>query len=610
MRTLTDGSTADPSSVIYNRCTINLEDQAVSFEEVPCQNVEDILGGFGRSFQMLAKRSIEDAYVPDNPLIVNTGVLTGSNVMTAMRTYFSGYSPLKKSDKGLPAAMWAASSGKFGAKLKWTGIDEIVFEGCSKAPVYAVVSHEDGVPGIEFKSAEELAGLTTHEKIMALHEIYPDGHFAAIGPAGENYRNVTMGAIALSTENQLKTKEDKCRFAGRGGLGNLMGYKNLFAIVVCGKDRVPAMTPEIRDVNRDLIKGETSKKFSPIEKGGGGGTWALYDSLGAFGAVPEYNFRPRGEGDTEKLSRESVEKRLNTKAEGCYRCGVRCHSNIFERDEDGSSGEFLAKFDFEPLNLLGTNIGIHDGWQAAKLVQICDNMGMDAISLGTTISYILDYNSRHPEAPILDGVSFGDYEKIHALIEKTGREACPEIGQGVKRISQQLGETSYAMHVKGLELPAYLPETNPGYAFAIAGGHMSMFTHMNIYRDGKTDLDYWVNAITNVGLYQVGMDMIGVCKFVGIFVNHDIMVRGINGANGLCLTAEEITAAVRRSYLRGLALELRQGYSDDEYSLPSQIFEFDNDNVNLPKFITPEFFAALKERVWQVFKPEMEGLLN
>jgi len=139
---------------------------------------------------------------------------------------------------------------------------------------------------------------------------------------------------------------------------------------------------------------------------------------------------------------------------------------------------------------------------------------------------------------------------------------------------------------------------------------MSMFTHMNIYRDGKTDLDYWVNAITNVGLYQVGMDMIGVCKFVGIFVNHDIMVRGINGANGLCLSAEEITAAVRRSYLRGLALELRQGYSDEEYALPSQIFEGDNENIALPKFITPEFFAELKSRVWQVFKPEMEGLLS
>lgn len=219
MRTLADGLTAEPGSVLYNRCTIDLADLSVSFEEVPCRNVEDVLGGFGRSFQLLAKRNIQDAYVPDNPLIVNTGVLTGSNVMTAMRTYFSGYSPLKKSDKGLPAAMWAASSGKFGAKLKWTGLDEIIFEGRSATPVYAVVSHEEGVPSIAFKPADDLAGLTTHEKIMALHELYPDGHFAAIGPAGENYQNVTMGAIALSTENQLKSKEDKCRFAGRGGLG-------------------------------------------------------------------------------------------------------------------------------------------------------------------------------------------------------------------------------------------------------------------------------------------------------------------------------------------------------------------------------------------------------
>jgi aldehyde:ferredoxin oxidoreductase len=133
---------------------------------------------------------------------------------------------------------------------------------------------------------------------------------------------------------------------------------------------------------------------------------------------------------------------------------------------------------------------------------------------------------------------------------------------------------------------------------------------MNIYRDGKTDLDYWTNAITNVGLYQVGMDMIGVCKFVGIFVNHDIVVRAINGANDLCLSAEEITAAVRRSYLRGLALERRQGYTDEEYTLPAQAFEYQNENVHLPKFVTPEFFAELKQRVWKVFEPEMEGLLN
>ena len=610
MRTLTDGLTSDPSTVLYNRCTVNLDNQSVVFKEVPCQNLEDVLGGFGRSFQMLAERTIEDAYTPDNPLIVNTGILTGSNVMTAMRTYFSGYSPLKKSNKGLPAAMWSAASGKFGCKLKWSGIDEIVFEGCSKVPVYVVVSHEGGVPRVEFKPANDLIGLTTHEKIMALHDIYADGHFAVIGPAGEHYQDVYMGGVALSTENQLKSKEGKSRFAGRGGLGSLMGYKNLLAIVAHGRDRIPPMVPGVRDMNRNLIKGGTSTKFQPLKNGGGGGTWALYDTMGVFNAVPEYNFRPAGKKDFEALRRVNVEKTLSTNSEGCFRCAVRCHNNIHERNEDGSQGKFISKFDFEPLNLLGTNIGIHDGYQAAKLIQTCDEMGMDAISLGTTLSYVLDYNSRHPDVPILNGINFGEFEKILELIEQTGRGSCPKVGQGVKKLSIDLAETSYAMHVKGLELPAYLPETNPGYAFAIAGGHMSMFTHMNIYWDGKTDLDSWVEAITQAGLYQVGMDMIGVCKFVGIPVNHELIIKGINESSGLSVTTGEVTAAVRRAYLRGLALELRQGYEDEEYTLPAQVFESPNNNVNLPQFVTPEFFAELKTRVWKIFKPEMEGLLG
>jgi len=178
------------------------------------------------------------------------------------------------------------------------------------------------------------------------------------------------------------------------------------------------------------------------------------------------------------------------------------------------------------------------------------------------------------------------------------------------RLSQQLGETAYAMQVKGLELPAYLPETNPGYAFAIAGGHMSMFTHMNLIREGITDLDYWVNAITRVGLYQVGQDMLGMCKFIGMGVDHELIPEAIKQTVGIDISCEDLVAAVRRAYLRGLALERRQGYADEDYTLPGQVFEGPNPNVTLPSFVTSEFFEQLKARVWEVFEPEMQGLLE
>jgi aldehyde:ferredoxin oxidoreductase len=602
---------AEPGKILYRRAVVDLRSGAIRMADVPCRNFEDVLGGFGRSFQDLALRRITDAYSEDNPLIVNTGLLTGSTAMTGMRTYFSGYSPIKESKAGLPAAMWSAGSGKFGAKLKWTGLDELVFEKRSDKPVYALIREGEGGATVELKDAAHLLGLTTHEKIMALQQVYTGAHFAAIGPAGENWRQVTMGAVALSTENQLGSKEDKCRFAGRGGMGSLMGYKNLLALVAQSSDKLGPITPEVKKVNLNVIHGGGSARLQPISRGGGGGTWAAYDVMQAFHAVPINNFRPQGNALPEKLFRENVEKEYEIKSQACWRCGITCHNNIHERSADGKAGRFLAKFDYEPLNLLGTNIGLHEAGQAAQLIHLADNYGMDAISLGVTIAYVLSYNERHPQRPLLNGATFGDFARIRELVEQTGRGQRPEVGHGSKRLSEQTGEASYAYHVKGLELPAYLPETNPGYAWAIAGGHMSMGTYGVLIREGKADLESWVRAITEEKLQIVGFDMIGLCKFFDIAkgICTEMVVDCLKSEIGLEVTTADLRAAVRRAFLRGLALELRQGYGKEEYTLPAEVFENPNENIKLPRIATPEFFQELSARVWAVFEPELPGLL-
>ena len=612
MKFLTTDPSAEPSSVLYQRCTIDLRTGRQQMEELPCRNLEDVLGGFGRSFQDLAERKIETAYCDENPLIVNTGLLTGSSAMTGMRTYFSGYSPIKGSKVGLPAAMWSTGSGKFGAKFKWTGLDELIFENRSEQPVYAVIKESEAGPSVELKPAGLLIGLSTHDKIMALQKDYPDAHFAAIGQAGENWQNNYMGAIALSTENQLKEQEDKCRFAGRGGMGSLMGYKNILALVAQSNDKLKPLTEAVKKVNVNVVKGGGSARIQPISRGGGGGTWAAYDVLQEFHAVPVNNFRPQGNALPEKLFRENVEKEYDIKSQACYRCGITCHNNISEKNADGSKGEFLAKFDYEPLNLLSTNVGVHDAGQAARLIQLGDNYGMDAISLGVTISYALSYNERHPQATILNGATFGDYEKIRELIIQAGEGALPEIGQGSMRLSQSLNETSYAYHVKGLEIAAYQPETNPGYAWAIAGGHMSMGTYGLLTREGKSDLDSWVKGITEDKLHIVGFDMIGLCKFFDIAkgIGTQMVVDCLKSEFGLDVSIDNLRFAVRRAFLRGLALELRQGYSKAEFCLPAEVFENPNQNIKLPNITSPEFIEKLEKRVWEIFEPELEGLLN
>jgi aldehyde:ferredoxin oxidoreductase len=584
----------------------------MSYEDVPCRNLEDVLGGFGRSFQILAERKIARAYCEENPLIVNTGLLTGSSAMTGMRTYFSGYSPIKGSRKGLPAAMWSTGSGNFGNKFKWTGLDELIFENCSPVPVYALLSESPDGPRVSLQPADHLVGLSTHEKIMTLQQEYRDAHFAVIGQAGEQWENVYFGAVALSTDNQLKSGEDKMRFAGRGGMGSLMGYKNLLAIVAQSSDKIKPVSAAVKNVNINVVKGGGSARLQPISRGGGGGTWAAYDVLQVFNAVPMNNFRPQGNDLPKKLFRENVEKQFKIKSEACFRCGITCHNNVHAARADGTAGEFLAKFDYEPLNLLGSNIGIHDAAQAARLIHLCDNAGMDSISLGVTVSYVLAYNERHADKPLLNGAVFGDFAKIEALIRQTADGKLPEIGMGAMRLAGLTGETSYAYHVKGLELPAYQPETNPGYAWAIAGGHMSMGTYGLLTREGKADMESWVQGITSTKLQIVGFDMIGLCKFFDISkgIATEMVVACLKSEFNLDVTVESLSAAVRRAFLRGLALELRQGYEKSEFTLPAEVWENPNPVIKLPNITSPEFMAELQTRVWDIFEPELAGLLS
>lgn len=611
MRTLTKRPAEHPELVLYRRCTVDLGTGATRIEELPCRNLEEVLGGFGRSFQLLAEREIATAYCEENPLVVNVGLLTGTAAMTGLRTYFSAYSPLKGSRRGLPAAMWSAASGNFGPRFEATGLDELVLEGRAPAPVYVVIAEGAAGPTVELRPAPHLRGLSTHDKIMALHREHPGAHFAAIGQAGEHWETNYMGAVAISTDNQLRSGEDKCRFAGRGGMGSLMGYKNVLALVARSGDRPRPVSDAVKKANLEVVRGGGSLRLQPLKRGGGGGTWGNYDVLQAFHAVPVNNFRPQGNDLPEKLFRAQVDLTHDVKEEACHRCGITCHNNVHERQEGGKR-EFLAKFDYEPLNLLGTNLGIHDAGQAARLIKLGDNYGMDSITLGVTISYVLAWNERHPDRPLANGATFGDYEKIRALVVDAGEGRLPAVGRGSMRLSLETGETSYAYHVKGLELPAYLPETNPGYAWAIAGGHMSMATYGLLTREGKTDLDSWVKGITQDKLAIVGFDMVGLCKFFDIAkgIATPKVVDCLRSERGLEVTEAELRAAVRRAFLRGLALELRQGYTKEEYALPDEVFERPNPNLKLPGTVaTREFFAELSRRVWAAFEPELDGLL-
>ena len=232
-------------------------------------------------------------------------------------------------------------------------------------------------------------GRRRHDKIMMLADRHADSHVAALGPAGENWQHNAYAAIACSTVNQLQSRQCKPRFAGRGGMGSVMGSKNLLAVVAQAPDlKRGKLSAEVREANKEISRGEGSRNYRDAKKGNGaGGTWRNVAGLHPIGALPENNFWPQGDDSPSSLYRNSMEEPYLIKDESCFQCGIACHKNIYDVDEtDGrrKAGKFYAKFDYEPLDLLTINLGIYGQQQALDIVELVDQLGFDSISLGVT----------------------------------------------------------------------------------------------------------------------------------------------------------------------------------------------------------------------------------
>lgn len=590
---MSEGAALSVTSVMIRRYRVDLTEETVRFEVVQSEDLEDALGGIARAMKLLGDVVVDDPYAASAPLVMNLGLLSGTSVMTGLRTFFHGYSPLKASDGGAPGLMWSAGSGHFGTKLRGLGADEMIFTGRAALPtlIHLTPGDDNDPAQFEFLDASDLAGLTINERIQALHKRYPAAHFASIGPAAEHYETMRYAAIGLSTDNQLKTGDPKQRFCGRGGYGGVMASKNLWAIVADGPD--PARARGLRDINREISVGPASARYRDLPDDRGG-TWRNVKWMHEEEALPEFNFSPPGTADAIALYRPTVEDGpYEVKAESCFLCGIRCHKNVYDREPNGETGAFRAKVDYEPIALLSSNLGIYDADAALSLIRLCDEFGMDSISLGVTLGYVMEYNRRNGPV-LLDGLSYGDIDGVEQAIRGAAVGRLPDLGGGVKRLSDRLGETEYAMHSKGIEYPAYQPQTNPGFPWALAGGHMSMRTFMLYATEKQTDLDYWVDAITESGPQYLMDDLTGLCKFAN--ASPEMEAEALQIATGLDVSGDDLREVVSRTQLRGYAVERRQGFVPGDYRLPAEAHG-PMGSAGLEVFNTPEFFDELRSRV-------------
>jgi len=550
---------------------VNLSTGEIVEEELNWDIAGDYIGGRGYSAKLLydnLKPRI-DPLSPDNILIVSTGPLTGTNVPTSGRFCIASKSPLTGT------IFDSQCGGTFGWAMKRSGFDLFIIKGRSEKPVYLYV--KDGKA--ELRSAEHLTSkLTSEVEDILKSELSENVRVLSIGPAGENL--VRIASII----------SDKHRAAGRGGLGAVMGSKNLKAIAVEGKRRIEVANPkalarEVKKVQeilrRNALTGGSLTRY---------GTGCLVNVVNKFGVFPTMNFNHGYFEHAENISGETLRERLLVKSEGCYACPIRC-GRIIRLSKGIYKGELAGGPEYETLWSLGAQCGLSDLEEIAVANDLCNRYGIDTISFGNALGYLIEAH----EKGLVDDKVLGDVKldwgrvNLSRLVMLTAlKEGIGEhIAEGVRRMSEKFGGEEFAMHVKGLELPAYDPRGAKGMGLAYAtsnrgGCHLRAYMVMSeilslpqyldpLKYEGKPEL---VKLMQDV--YAV-LDSMIVCKFTSFALFRSMRyepgpyARLLTTATGFFFDDEEFRKAGERIYNLERLFNVREGFSRIDDTLPKRL---------------------------------------
>ena len=422
------------------------------------------LGGKGLGLKLVYDEFRPDMqpFDPDNLLVFATGPATGGKVPTSGR-----YHVVCSKSPQTGTVGSGNSGGNWGPYLKFAGYDAVLVRGISKEPVS--LSIVDGKA--ELVKAPEIWGMTVHAVTDELTERTGDPKktsVACIGPAGENL--IPFASIM----------NDKYRTAGRTGLGAVMGSKKLKAIVVSGNKRVEPANPELL---KERVADSMKKiRENPVTSPAGGlhtyGTSILVNIINEHGAYPTRNFQDAYFPDADEQSGETLVKKYLTGRYGCWGCPIVCG-----RKSDVPDGPFSVRNtegpEYETIFAFGSNCGIKELDALVKANHLCDELGLDTISMGDTIACAMELveKGKIPKEKFHGmNLRFGDagsmIEAIWRTAYRTGIGA--DLSLGSKKLAEKYGAPELSITVKGLELPAYDPRAIEGmglnYATANRGG--------------------------------------------------------------------------------------------------------------------------------------------
>jgi len=560
---------------------IDLTTRTITTEPIAEDDLRKFVGGAGLGAEILRREvgAKQDAYAPDNRLIFATGPFQGPPVPGGAKFSVVAISPLTHTFGD------SAAGASWGPSLKDAGYDVVLFQGAAESPVYVTIVDD----AVEIHDATDMWGLDTFQTFDAVIEKTGNAKLsvATIGPAGE--KRVATGCIAF----------DKHSFAGRCGLGAVMGSKNLKAVAVAGTQQAP-----LHDAARvaELTKQFTQEIGKVVRENGfrEHGTPGLCEDAEAIGDMPiKYWVGDTWPEGAKNLGGESYTTKLQAKPLPCKYCPVGCHRKITITEPPQYAMEGIGP-EYETLGMMGTNLMIDDPKAVAMANEIANRLGVDTISTGAMIGLAMEcFEKGWLTTDDTNGqdLTWGNPDALIKLTELIGkREGLGELfAEGALPAAAKINPQAVAsvVHVKGLDLPAHDPRS----CFSLAPSYATSTRGACHFRGPCEDVEMGGFFIPEVGVTDETTTMFekenqgmlaGTCQDLGSLSNSlviclfmidggDWALTGVtdlfNAITGFDFTPKDILLAGERGFVSQRLINIRDGYDAKSDILPKKMFQ-------------------------------------
>ncbi|HKM42143.1 MAG TPA: aldehyde ferredoxin oxidoreductase family protein [Methanocorpusculum sp.] len=538
-----------------NMVYADLSTGTITIKPTPPELKKGYLGGRGFGIRLLTDMVDPkiDPLSDKNVLIYAAGPLTGTGIPLGSRFEVSTIAPLT----GL--AMSANSGGFFGWKMKKAGFDAIIITGKAKNPVYLFLDNGKA----ELRDAAHLWGKTTGQTTDAIEDELKDPSIrvSCIGPSGEK---LVMFACIIN---------EKTRAVGRGGIGAVMGSKNLKAIAARGDLPIKPADEEQLAVVKDRVRKKI--KENGIMKGlHDYGTAVLVNILNENYLLPTRNFQTAHFPEADKISGETITKTILKKPKGCYSCIVLC-GRVHEFDGETGEGP-----EYEPDWAFGADCGIDDLKAIARANNICNEYGLDAISAPATIACLMEMAEKgyvkHP-------IRFGDVKGMLKLVEQIAKreDIGDELAEGSFRFALKYGHPELSMSSKKQELPAYDPRGIQGYGLAAAtsvrgGDHVYGYMISPEILGSPVKLDPYVikgkpQLVKTFQDLTSAIDASGICLFTSFAQDADDYADLLTATTGMKIDTVELLKIGERIWNLQKLYNIKRGFGRKDDTLPARL---------------------------------------